>query len=68
MNLLKDKYGITWWDLWDLKDSEGNYLRNIGSVYGNTVADYKQMENLLAGLKKTKWKTPYYWFVATWWI
>lgn len=51
LNLLKNKYGITWWDAWDLKDSEGKSLRNIGSVYGNTVADYDQMKNLIIGLK-----------------
>lgn len=50
LDLLKSKYGITWWDEWDLKDSNGNPLRNIGSVYGNTVADYNQMNNLLNSL------------------
>lgn len=50
LELLKEKYGIEWWDEWDLKDSNGNPLRNIGSVYGTTVADYDQMQNLLQGL------------------
>lgn len=30
LDVLKDKYGVTWWDAWDLKDENGNYLRNIG--------------------------------------
>lgn len=50
LDLLRDKYGITWWDEWDLKDHNGNPLRSIGSVYGNTVADYNQMRNLIKGL------------------
>ena len=31
LNLLRDKYGVTWWDEWDI----GN--RTIGAVYGETV-------------------------------
>ena len=28
LNLLRDKYGVTWWDEWDIGD------RTIGTVYG----------------------------------
>ena len=31
LNLLRDKYGITWWDEWDI----GNHT--IGAVYGETI-------------------------------
>lgn len=31
LDLLKEKYGITWWDEWDIGD------RTIGAVYGETV-------------------------------
>ena len=46
LNLLKDKYGITWWDSWDI----GN--RTIGSVYGATVREYDLMNKVLDGLKE----------------
>ena len=45
LDLLKDKYGITWWDEWDI----GN--RTIGSCYGETVKRHHLMDNLLEGLK-----------------
>ncbi len=45
LNLLRDKYGVTWWDEWDI----GN--RTIGTVYGETVRRHKLMKNLLEGLK-----------------
>lgn len=45
LEVLKDKYGVTWWDEWDI----GN--RTIGSVYGETVRRHNLMENLLEGLK-----------------
>ena len=45
LNLLRDKYGVTWWDLWDI----GN--RTIGSVYGETVRRHELMRKLLEGLK-----------------
>ena len=44
LDLLKDKYGITWWDKWDI----GN--RTIGCVYGETVRRHNLMNNLLNGL------------------
>ncbi len=45
LEVLKDKYGVTWWDEWDI----GN--RTIGSVYGETVRRRDLMRNLLEGLK-----------------
>lgn len=45
LEVLKDKYGVTWWDEWDI----GN--RTIGSVYGETVRRHELVKNLLEGLK-----------------
>lgn len=45
LELLKDKYGITWWDSWDI----GN--RTIGQRYGATVKKYSLIDNLINGLK-----------------
>jgi thymidylate synthase len=45
LDLLKDKYGITWWDEWDI----GN--RTIGSCYGETIRRHDLMNNLLEGIK-----------------
>jgi len=44
LDLLKDKYGVTWWDEWDCGD------RTIGSCYGSTVAEHDLMNELLNGL------------------
>ena len=46
LDLLKDKYGVKWWDEWDI----GN--RTIGQSYGATVKRYDLMNNLLNGLKE----------------
>ncbi len=46
LELLKDKYGVTWWDSWDI----GN--RTIGSCYGATIKKYNLMRNLLEEIKK----------------
>ena len=46
LNLLRDKYGVTWWDEWDIGD------RTIGCVYGETVRRYELMKNLLEGIKE----------------
>ena len=43
--MLADKYGVTWWDEWDI----GN--RTIGTCYGETVRRHNLMKNLLDGLK-----------------
>ena len=45
LDLLRDKYGITWWDEWDVGD------RTIGQRYGATVRKYDLMNKLLNGLK-----------------
>lgn len=45
LDLLRDKYGITWWDNWDI----GN--RTIGQAYGEVVRNYQLMDKLLDGLK-----------------
>ena len=46
LDVLKDKYGVTWWDDWDI----GN--RTIGSVYGETVRRHELLKNLIEGIKK----------------
>lgn len=45
LDLLKDKYGVTWWDEWDI----GN--RTIGACYGGSVKEHNSMKNLLNGIK-----------------
>ena len=42
--MLKDKYGVTWWDEWDI----GN--RTIGAVYGETVRRHDLMNKVLEGI------------------
>lgn len=46
LDLLKEKYGVTWWDEWDI----GN--RTIGCCYGETVRKHKSVKDLLKGLKE----------------
>ena len=46
LDLLKEKYGVTWWDEWDI----GN--RTIGSCYGETVRRHNLMHNLLEGINR----------------
>lgn len=46
LDLLRDKYKVTWWDEWDI----GN--RTIGQCYGATVKKYDLMNRLLEGIKK----------------
>lgn len=45
LKILREKYGIKWWDDWNIGND------TIGSVYGETVRVYDQMNNLLNGLK-----------------
>lgn len=45
LEVLKNKYGVTWWDEWDI----GN--RTIGTVYGETVRRHELVKKLLEGLK-----------------
>lgn len=42
LDLLNDKYGISWWDSWEIKGT-----RSIGQVYGATVRDHDLMNILL---------------------
>lgn len=46
LDLLKEKYGITWWDEWEVDKT-----RSIGQRYGATVKKYDLMNKLLEGLK-----------------
>lgn len=45
LNLLRDKYGVTWWDDWDIGD------RTIGATYGESVRRRNMMGNLLEEIK-----------------
>ena len=51
LDLLRDKYNITWWDEWDLLDKNGNPKRDIGSTYGSIIKNYNQMSKLLKEIK-----------------
>lgn len=41
LDVLRDKYNVTWWDEWDIGD------RTIGACYGETVRRHNLMNNLL---------------------
>lgn len=45
LELLKNKYNVTWWDDWNIGDN------TIGKRYGATVKKYDLMNKLLDGLK-----------------
>jgi thymidylate synthase len=45
LNVLRDKYGVTWWDEWDIGD------RTIGQCYGKTVKDHNLINKLLNEIK-----------------
>lgn len=47
LDLLKDKYGITWWDDWEVENT-----RTIGQRYGATIKKYDLMNKLLKGLEE----------------
>ena len=47
LDVLKDKYGVTWWDKWAVPGT-----KNIGHVYGGTVGPHHLMEKLLYGMEK----------------
>ena len=47
LDLLKEKYGVTWWDDWEVDNT-----RTIGQVYGATVKRHDLMNNLLKDLKE----------------
>ena len=44
LNLAHDKYGINWWDEWDIGDG------TIGACYGEVVRRHNLMNRLLTGL------------------
>ena len=46
LDLLASKYGITWWDSWEVDNT-----RTIGQRYGATVKKYDLMNKLLNGLE-----------------
>ena len=45
LDILKEKYSVTWWDEWDLGD------RTIGACYGETVHRHNLVKDLLEGIK-----------------
>lgn len=45
LSVLRDKYGIYWWNSWDIGDG------TIGQRYGSTVRRYDLVNNLLNGIK-----------------
>ena len=45
LDVLAQKYGVSWWDEWDLGD------RTIGACYGNTIKRHNLMKDLLNSLK-----------------
>ena len=47
LDLLKDKYGVTWWDEWEVDNT-----RTIGACYGETIRRHNLMNELLEGIKK----------------
>lgn len=46
LDVLRDKYNITWWDSWDIGD------RTIGACYGETVRRHDLMNALLKDIEK----------------
>ena len=46
MDLLASKYGVSWWDDWDI----GN--RTIGASYGETIRRRDMMKELLEDIEK----------------
>ncbi len=51
LDVLKDKYGVTWWDEWALRDENDNPTRTIGSTYGEIINHYDQMKKLIQEIK-----------------
>ena len=42
LEVLKDKYGVTWWDDWSIGEDENGH-RTIGATYGQIVKDHDLM-------------------------
>lgn len=47
LDLLKDKYGIDWWNEWESKQ----YPRTIGHRYGYTIQKHNQIDRLISEIK-----------------
>lgn len=45
LDLLKEKYGVTWWDQWDIGD------RTIGMCYGGTVHEHDKVHKFIDGVE-----------------
>lgn len=45
LDLLKEKYGVNWWDEWDIGDG------TIGVTYGETIKRHNLMKDLLNDIK-----------------
>lgn len=45
LDLLRDKYNVTWWDEWDIGD------RSIGNCYGGTIKNHNMMEDFHSEMK-----------------
>lgn len=50
LDLLNTKYGIKWWDEWEIQNNHSG-VRTIGIRYGATIRKYDLMNKLLDGLK-----------------
>ncbi len=48
LKILRERYGITWWDSWESQEIPGT----IGNRYGYTIREHNQINNLLDGIKK----------------
>lgn len=46
LNLLRDKYGITWWDEWDIGD------RTIGAAYGEVIKRHDLVNKLIKDIEE----------------
>ena len=46
LDLLKNKYGVTWWDSWDIGD------RTIGNTYGAIIKQYDLINRLIKNIKE----------------
>ena len=47
LDILKDKYGVNWWDEWEVDNT-----RTIGACYGETVRRHNLMNDFLEDIKK----------------
>lgn len=47
LDVLENKYGIHWWNDWEVKGPDGEPTRTIGTRYGATIRKYDLMNKLL---------------------